>query len=143
MGEPIKVGDGFGSYNNTKKDIVNMYANRSGFSITASQSYVDNMNVNKGMRVYAQCQRYGNNAKIYADWNDGNQSIYSTEYKPKNMKQSPSDADIKFTTIYDFGYDSKTGKEFYIKAVDINGNNVIDEGEITEYNTSEELFNQE
>ena len=73
MGEPIKVGDGFGSYNNTKKDIVNMYANRSGFSITASQSYVDNMNVNKGMRVYAQCQRYGNNAKIYADWNDGNQ----------------------------------------------------------------------
>lgn len=148
MGDPIKVGDRFSNYDTVKKNTIDNYCKRLNGDIYDVRSTGtverDLFNIN-GPRIGGSCiaqgRRYGTNAEIYSDWRDGNMSIYSTEYKPKSFQQKASD-DIPFTTIYDWGYIPSTGERYYLKAIDKNGNNRIDEGEITEYNNEEELFGQ-
>lgn len=149
MGDPIKVGDHFDDYNTVKEFTIKNYCSKLNGSIydvrslnTASR---DIFNINgpyTGGSCIAQGRKYGANAEIYSDWRDGNQSIYSSEYKPKGLSQQKDSDNVPFTTIYDWGYNPSTGERYYLKAIDINGNNRIDEGEITKYKSEEELFGQ-
>ena len=147
MGDPIKVGDRFYDYNTIKEYTINNYCKNLSGSIhdvrALGMGNTDMYNISApytGGSCIAQGQRHGKNAEIFSDWRDGNSSIYSTEYKPAGHVNPKNSDNVNFTTIYDWGYNYQSKEYFYYKAIDKNGNNIIDEGEITKYNNQYELF---
>jgi len=140
MGLPIQVGDKFGDYESIRTFTTEFLVNRRGATPNSNESFYSTKKfaLSTSSRVIATGTQYGKKATINIDWLNGTHSIYCTEYKPENFKQDTWNP--KFTTIYDFGCDDNTGKNYYLKAVDLNGNNIVDENEIKYFNSEKEMW---
>jgi hypothetical protein len=138
MGDkPIQVGESFFRYDDVKQTLIKRSHTDAGFSINDGYSSNSNsFSIMRGAYMYADGYTTGKTAQIYADWGDGNCSIYSTKYKPESLKYKPNPENPTFTTIYDWS----DKYNFYVKATDINGDGYVSDGEITYFNNYDELM---
>lgn len=146
MGEPIKVGTHFGDFNKWTMAIANHFEKQGEGTDRFWGYYTGKCNVqmNEGDRNIMHGNCVGKKAYLYVNWCNDTESIYTNEYKPSYKRQidNEKEGNLAFTTIYDWGYDSKNECPYYYKAEDKNGNGVVDEGEITKYDNIKELFNK-
>ena len=140
MGTPIKVGDSFSNYENIKNLSFSIAANSYNNANLTSTYSTRKFYVSLRNGDCAMGELYGKKKAIVilSGLHDDKCSVYTTEYKPKNFKQDARQ--LKFTTIYDYGIDDATGKWFYLKAEDKNGNNIVDTNEITYFNSQKEMM---
>lgn len=139
MGTPFKVGSSFSSYSQMKLE-QEIYGGLLGTSFDKHNKNRESMYYSKQYNsrpAEAECACEGTNAyftyKNYYNGDYSGRTIFSTAYKPENPCQNIDARDIPFTQIYDNDIDDATGKEYFMKAEDKNGNGIIDEDEITYY----------
>ena len=138
MGDkPIQVGESFFKYDGIKQLLIKRFSTSAGNNI--NEVYAANNNsfsIMKGAYMLADGYQLNGKARVYADWGDGNCSIYSTEYKPESLKYNNDSKNPTFTTIYDWSDEHN----YYVKATDINGDGYVSDGEITYYDNYDELI---
>lgn len=139
MGEPIKVGTKFRTFEEVKNRVFalgseerNSYESRD----------VKMFHYDELMGAHCQGEIIGKKSSTICIWGDGTTTKYTNEYSPKQPR-TVDKYDCAYTRIYDWGYDSKNKQEYYYRADDINGNGEVDEGEIKTFNSLNDMFNYE